>query len=73
MRDKSDTLFPTRSYMGLRQDLKELLACCRAPANRPTLTFDRSADAACRDTLDTGRRERLRKAGVLSGDFRPTT
>ena len=41
----------------------------RALANRPTLTIDKSADAACRYILDMSRRERLRKAGVLSGNF----
>jgi transposase len=41
----------------------------RALENRPTLTIDKSADAACRYILDMSRRERLRKAGVLSGNF----
>jgi hypothetical protein len=41
----------------------------RALANRPTLSIDKSADAACRYIFDMGRRERLRTAGVFSGDF----
>jgi transposase len=41
----------------------------RALANRPTRSIDASADNACRDILAMSRRERLRKAGVLSGDF----
>lgn len=41
----------------------------RALANRPTLSIDKSADAACRYILEMSRRERLRKAGVLSGNF----
>jgi transposase len=41
----------------------------RALADRPTLNIDKSADAACRYILEMNRRERLRKAGVLSGDF----
>lgn len=41
----------------------------RALANRPTLSIDKSADAACRYIFEMSRRERLRKAGVFSGDF----
>jgi transposase len=38
-------------------------------ANQPTGTIDQSADAACWYILDMNRHERLKKAGVLSGDF----
>jgi transposase len=41
----------------------------RALANRPTRSIGESADAACRFLLEMSRRERLRKAGVLSGNF----
>ena len=41
----------------------------RALANRPTRSIDDSADAACRYILEMSRRERLKKAGVLSGNF----
>lgn len=41
----------------------------RALANRPTRSIDDSADAACRHILEMSRRERLKKAGVLSGNF----
>jgi transposase len=41
----------------------------RGLANRPTQTIDTSADQACRHILDRSPRERLRKAGVLSGRF----
>ncbi len=41
----------------------------RALADRPTLSIDKSADAACKYILDMSRGERLRKAGILSGDF----
>jgi len=41
----------------------------RALADRPTLSIDQSADAACKYILDMSRGERLRKAGILSGDF----
>lgn len=41
----------------------------RALANRPTISIDESADAACRYLLEMSRFERLVKAGVLSGDF----
>jgi transposase len=40
-----------------------------ALANRPTRSIDQSADAACRFLLEMSRYERLRKAGVLSGNF----
>jgi len=36
-------------------------------ANRATVSLDTSADRACQDLLDLRPRERLRKAGVLSG------
>jgi transposase len=45
----------------------------RGLANRATRSIDESADQACRDLLDMSRRERLRKAGVLSGSFWLTT
>ena len=38
-------------------------------ASRPTRTIDQSADDACQFILNMSRRERLRKAGVLSGNF----
>lgn len=38
-------------------------------ASRPTESVDRSADAVCAYILGLSRRERLRKAGVLSGRF----
>jgi transposase len=41
----------------------------RALANRPTRSIDESADAACRYLQAMSRHERLRKAGVLSGNF----
>ena len=41
----------------------------RALADRPTLSIDKSAEAACKYILDMSRGERLRKAGILSGDF----
>ena len=41
----------------------------RALADRPTLSLDKSADAACKYILDMSRSERLQKAGLLSGDF----
>ena len=37
--------------------------------DRETETVDRSALAACQYIIDLGSRDRLRKAGVLSGDF----
>jgi transposase len=41
----------------------------RGLANRSTQSIDASADSACRYLLDLSRHERLRKAGVLSGNF----
>jgi transposase len=41
----------------------------RALANRATRSIDTSADVACRYLLEMSRQERLRKAGVLSGNF----
>ena len=41
----------------------------RALADRPTRSIDASANAACRYLLEMSRGERLRKAGVLSGNF----
>jgi hypothetical protein len=41
----------------------------RALADRPTRSIDASADAACRYILEMTRHERLKKAGVLSGNF----
>jgi len=38
-------------------------------ASRPTRSIDQSADDACQFILNRSRRERLRKAGVLSGNF----
>jgi hypothetical protein len=38
-------------------------------ANRPTRSIDDSADVACRYILQMSRHERLRKAGVFSGNF----
>jgi transposase len=40
-----------------------------ALANQPTQTIDRSAEAACQYVLHLTQRERLRKAGILSGRF----
>jgi hypothetical protein len=40
-----------------------------ALANQPTLSIEQSAQAACQYILDLSPTERLRKAGVLSGDF----
>jgi transposase len=40
-----------------------------ALANRPTRSIDESAEAACQSIYQLHRRERLRKAGVLSGNF----
>jgi transposase len=40
-----------------------------ALANQPTQTIDRSAEAACQYILQLTQRERLRKAGILSGRF----
>jgi transposase len=41
----------------------------QAVADRPTLTIERSADAACRYLYEMSRQERLIKAGVQSGNF----
>lgn len=41
----------------------------RALANRPTLSIDDSADAACQYIFRMTRHERLQKAGILSGNF----
>lgn len=41
----------------------------RAVSNRPTRSIDASALAACRYIYNLNRRERLVKAGVLSGSF----
>jgi len=38
-------------------------------ANQPTRSMDHSAEAACQYILGLSRRERLRKAGILSGRF----
>jgi transposase len=38
-------------------------------ANQPTRSIDQSAEAACQYILGLSRRERLRKAGILSGRF----
>jgi len=45
----------------------------RGLANRPTHSIDESADSACRYVLEMSCRDRLRKAGVLSGNFWLTT
>lgn len=45
----------------------------RGLANQPTRTIDDSADSACQYLLDMSRHERLRKAGVRSGNFWLTT
>lgn len=41
----------------------------QALANQPTRSIDESADAACRYVLGLSPRQRLRKAGALSGRF----
>ena len=38
-------------------------------ANRPTRSIDTSADLACQSLLDLSPQQRLKKAGVLSGNF----
>jgi hypothetical protein len=38
-------------------------------SNRPITSIDRAANAACQYLLDLSPRERLKKAGVLSGKF----
>lgn len=45
----------------------------RVLANRPVASIDTAADQACQALLQMSRRERLRKAGVLSGHFWLTT
>jgi transposase len=40
-----------------------------AVGNRPTVSIERSALAACQYIIDLSPRQRLRKAGVLSGNF----
>lgn len=45
----------------------------RALANRQTITIDQSADAAAHYLLEMSPKERLRKAGILSGNFWLTT
>jgi transposase len=45
----------------------------RGVANRPTVSIDDSADKACHHILKMSRRERLQKAGILSGNFWLTT
>lgn len=45
----------------------------RVLANRPVSSIDTAADQACQAILHMSRRERLRKAGVLSGHFWLTT
>jgi hypothetical protein len=41
----------------------------RAVGNRPTVSIGESALAACQSIIDLRPRERLRKAGILSGNF----
>jgi transposase len=41
----------------------------KALANQPTRSIDQSAEAACQYILGLSRRQRLRKAGILSGRF----
>jgi hypothetical protein len=41
----------------------------QALGNRPTVSIDQSALAACQYIIDLSPRERLRQAGVLSGNF----
>ena len=45
----------------------------RVLSDRATRSIDASVDSACHYLLDMSRRERLRKAGVLSGNFWLTT
>jgi hypothetical protein len=45
----------------------------QAVGDRPTVTVADSALAVCRYIIDLSPRERLRQAGVLSGNFRLTT
>jgi len=41
----------------------------QALANRPTISIDKLADAACQYIMEMNPRERLQKAGILSGNF----
>jgi len=41
----------------------------RGVSNRPTISIDKSADQACNYIFNMSRRERLKKAGILSGNF----
>lgn len=41
----------------------------QAVGNRPTVSIGESALAACQYVIDLSPRERLRRAGVLSGNF----
>jgi len=45
----------------------------RALADRQTVSIDHSADAASHYLLEMSPQERLRKAGILSGNFWLTT
>lgn len=45
----------------------------RGISNQPTISIDKSADQACQYIFNLSRRERLEKAGILSGDFWLTT
>jgi len=45
----------------------------RGISNRPTIAIDEATDQACQYIFDMNPRERLRKAGVLSGNFWLTT
>jgi hypothetical protein len=38
-------------------------------SNRPTCSIDTSADVACQYLLDLSPQQRLKKVGVLSGNF----
>jgi hypothetical protein len=40
-----------------------------ALGDRPTASIDQSAESACEQILAMGARDRLRQAGVLSGNF----
>jgi hypothetical protein len=41
----------------------------RSLANQATQSIDESAHNACQDIFNMSPRERLRKAGILSGNF----
>jgi len=45
----------------------------RGISNQPTISIDESADQACQYIFNLSRRERLEKAGILSGHFWLTT